>query len=367
MSKYNITLIPGDGIGPELSEATKRCVDALGLDIKWEIMEAGESAIEKYKTPLPAQTLDSIRKNRIAIKGPVTTPIGMGFRSVNVELRKTLDLYACLRPCKTYKGVRSKYDNIDLVIVRENTEDLYAGIEFEKGLKDTKDLIETLEKMSAKRIKPLSAISIKPISVEGTRRIVKFAFEYALKNNRKKVTAVHKANIMKFTDGLFLEVAREVAREYDKRVLFEDRIVDNMCMQLVQKPENYDVLVLPNLYGDIISDLAAGLIGGLGIAPGANIGDDIAVFEPTHGSAPKYKDMNKANPTAMILSACLMLEYLGEKKKSEILENAVASVIREGEFVTYDLKDKRDDPTAVGTKEMADAVIRKIIWGKKYP
>ena len=360
MSKYNITLIPGDGIGPELADAAKRCVDALSLDIKWDSCEAGTAAIEKYKTPLPAHTLDSIRKNKVAIKGPITTPIGTGFRSVNVELRKTLDLYACLRPCKTYEGVRSKYDNIDLVIIRENTEDLYAGIEFEKGLKDTEDLIVTLEKMSAKRIKPNSAISIKPISVEGTKRIVKFAFDYALKNNRKKVTAVHKANIMKFTDGLFLEVAREVARGYEGRVTFEDRIVDNMCMQLVQKPEDYDVLVLPNLYGDIISDLAAGLIGGLGVAPGANIGNGIAVFEPTHGSAPKYKGMNKTNPTAIILSAVLMLKYIGEEKKAKVLEDAVASVIREGKFVTYDMKENRNDPTAVGTKEMADAIIKKI-------
>jgi isocitrate dehydrogenase (NAD+) len=360
MSKYNITLIPGDGIGPELADAARRCVDALSLDIKWEVVEAGLGAIEKYKTPLPAHTLDSIRKNKVAIKGPITTPVGTGFRSVNVELRKTLDLYACLRPCKTYEGVRSKYDNIDLVIVRENTEDLYAGIEFEKGLKDTKDLIATLEKMSAKKIRPNSAISIKPISVEGTERIVKFAFEYAVKNNRKKVTAVHKANIMKFTDGLFLEVAREVAKGYEGRIAFEDRIVDNMCMQLVQKPEDYDVLVLPNLYGDIISDLAAGLSGGLGVAPGANIGEGIAVFEPTHGSAPKYKGMNKTNPTAIILSAVLMLKYLGEEGKAKILEDAVASVIREGKFVTYDMKENRNDPTAVGTKEMADAIIKKI-------
>ena len=360
MSKYNITLIPGDGIGPELADAAKRCVDALSLDIKWDVCEAGLGAIEKYKTPLPAHTLDSIRKNRVAIKGPITTPVGTGFRSVNVELRKTLDLYTCLRPCKTYKGVRSKYDNIDLVIVRENTEDLYAGIEFEKGLKDTKDLIATLERLSKKKIRPDSAISIKPISVEGTERIVKFAFEYALKNKRKKVTVVHKANIMKFTDGLFLEVAREVAGKYEGRIAFEDRIVDNMCMQLVQKPEDYDVLVLPNLYGDIISDLAAGLIGGLGVAPGANIGDGIAVFEPTHGSAPKYKGMNKTNPTAIILSAVLMLKYIGEEKKAKVLEDAVASVIREGKFVTYDMKENRSDPTAVGTREMADAVIERI-------
>jgi len=360
MSKYRITLIPGDGTGIELSEAAKRCVDALGLDIEWEVMEAGESCIEKYKTPLPAATLESIRRNKIAIKGPITTPVGVGFRSVNVELRKSLDLYACLRPCRTYKGVRSRYENIDIVIVRENTEDLYAGIEFEKGLKDTNELIKTLEKMSGKKIKPDSAISIKPISLKGTQRIVKFAFEYALKNNRKKVTAVHKANIMKYTDGLFLQAAREVAKSYEGRVAFEDRIVDNMCMQLVQKPEDYDVLVLPNLYGDIVSDLAAGLIGGLGVAPGANIGDGVAVFEPTHGSAPKYKGMNKANPTAIILSAVLMLRYMGEEAAAKKLEKAVALVIEEGKFVTYDLKKNKSDPTAVGTREMADAVIKRL-------
>ena len=360
MAKHKITLIPGDGIGPELAQAARRCVDALGLDIAWEVMEAGEGCIEKYKTPLPAVTLDSIRKNKVAIKGPITTPVGTGFRSVNVELRKSLDLYACLRPCRTYKGVRSRYDNIDLVIVRENTEDLYAGIEFEKGLEETDGLIKTLEGLSAKKIRPGSAISIKPISAEGTKRIVKFAFDYAVKNNRKKVTAVHKANIMKYTDGLFLEVARQVAKSYEGRIAFEDRIVDNMCMQLVQKPEDYDVLVLPNLYGDIISDLAAGLIGGLGVAPGANIGDGIAVFEPTHGSAPKYKSMNKANPTAIILSAVLMLKYIGEEAAAKRLENAVASVIEEGKSVTYDLKKVKTDPTAVGTREMADAIIKKI-------
>ena len=358
--KRKITLIPGDGIGPELAEAARRCVDALGLDIAWDVCEAGDLCIEKYKTPLPAHTIESIRKNKVAIKGPITTPVGKGFRSVNVELRKTLDLYACLRPCKTYKGVRSKYDNIDLVIVRENTEDLYAGIEFAHGLKETDDLILTLEKMSQKKIRPKSAISIKPISEEGTKRIVKFAFEYALKNKRKKVTAVHKANIMKFTDGLFLETAREVAKSYEGRIAFEDRIVDNMCMQLVQKPEDYDVLVLPNLYGDIISDLAAGLIGGLGVAPGANIGDGVAVFEPTHGSAPKYKGMNKTNPTAILLSAVLMLKYLGEEAAAKRLEGAIAGVIAEGKFVTYDLKADRSDKTAVGTREMADAVIKKI-------
>lgn len=360
MSKYKITLIPGDGIGPELTDAAKRCVDALGLDIKWEVMDAGEGCIKKYKTPLPAATLESIKKNKVALKGPITTPIGTGFRSVNVELRKSLDLYACLRPCKTYKGVRSRYEDIDLVIVRENTEDLYAGIEFEEGLKDTKDLIRTLEKLSAKSIRTDSAISIKPISIEGTKRIVKFAFEYAIKNNRKKVTAVHKANIMKYTDGLFLETAREVAKSYTGRIIFEDRIVDNMCMQLVQKPEDYDVLVLPNLYGDIISDLAAGLVGGLGVAPGANIGEKVAVFEPTHGSAPKYKGMNKTNPTAIILSAVLMLRHLGEEAAAKRLEKAVALVIAAGKDVTYDLKKDRNDPSAVGTREMADAIIKKL-------
>ena len=360
LSKYTITLIPGDGTGPELAEAARRCVDALGLDIKWEIMDAGETAIAKFNTPLPEATLDSIRKNKLALKGPITTPIGKGFRSVNVSLRKALDLYACLRPCKSYEGVRSRYKNIDLVIVRENTEDLYAGIEFEKGSDDVKKLIPLLEAASKKKIRPDSAISIKPISVEGSKRICEFAFEYALKNNRRKVTAVHKANIMKYTDGLFLEVARETAKSYEGKVEFEDRIVDNMCMQLVQKPEDYDLLVLPNLYGDILSDLAAGLVGGLGVAPGANIGDGLALFEPTHGSAPKYKGMNKVNPTAILLSAVMMLKYMGEIKSAAKLEKAIASVIAEGKFVTYDMKPDRSDPTAVGTREMADAIISKI-------
>ena len=360
MSKYRVTLIPGDGTGPELAKAAQRCVEALGIDIAWDVVEAGTSAIEKYKTPLPESVIESINKNRVALKGPITTPVGTGFRSVNVELRRRLDLYACLRPCKSYKGVRSRYSDIDLVIVRENTEDLYAGIEFQKGTKDVKQLIELLETLGKKKIRPDSAISIKPISVEGSRRIVKFAFEYALKNNRKKVTAVHKANIMKFTDGLFLEVAREVAKAYEGRVAFEDRIVDNMCMQLVQKPEDYDVLVLPNLYGDILSDLCAGLVGGLGVAPGANIGQSAALFEPTHGSAPKYTGLNKVNPVAIILSCVLMLRYLGEEKNADRLERAVSQVIAEGKSVTYDLKTDRKDPTAVGTSQMADAIISKI-------
>ncbi|MCM8790130.1 MAG: isocitrate/isopropylmalate dehydrogenase family protein [Candidatus Omnitrophica bacterium] len=360
MSKHRVTLIPGDGTGPELVEAARRCVDALGVGIEWETVEAGECAIEKYKTPLPDYALESIRRNGVALKGPITTPVGTGFRSVNVEFRKRLDLYACLRPCKSYKGVRSRYENIDLVIVRENTEDLYAGIEFEKGTTDCGNLIQILEKMSKKNIRSDSAISIKPISVEGSKRIVKFAFDYALKNGRRKVTAVHKANIMKFTDGLFLEVAREVAKNYEGKIEFEDRIVDNMCMQLVQKPEDYDVLVLPNLYGDIVSDLAAGLVGGLGVAPGANIGETAALFEPTHGSAPKYKGLNKVNPVALILSAVLMLKYLGEDEPASRLESAVAEVIAEGKYVTYDMKKDRNDPSAVGTSQMADAIIRKI-------
>jgi len=356
---HRITLIPGDGTGPEITEATKRVIEASGANIKWDVVEAGIDVMDKYGTPLPENVLDSIRKNKVALKGPITTPVGTGFRSVNVALRKELDLYACLRPCKSYEGVRSRYSNIDLVVVRENTEDLYAGIEFQKGTPEAKSLIETISKLSKSKIRGDSGISIKPISVTGTERIVKFAFEYARKNKRKKVTAVHKANIMKYSDGLFLETARKVAESY-KDIEFEDRIVDNMCMQLVQKPELYDVLVLPNLYGDIISDLCAGLIGGLGVAPGANIGDNIALFEPTHGSAPKYKGQNKVNPTAMILSGVLMLRHIDEIEAANRVENAVASIIKEGKYVTYDLKPSKDDPTAVGTKEMADAIIEKM-------
>jgi isocitrate dehydrogenase (NAD+) len=357
---YNVTLIPGDGIGPEVSQAARRCVDATGVKINWEIAEAGSDVIEKYGTPLPPETLDSIRKNKVALKGPITTPIGTGFRSVNVAIRKELDLYACLRPCRSLKGVRSKYENIDLVVVRENTEDLYAGIEFEEGKPETKKLIGEIEKLSQKKIRPDSGISIKPISISGTKRIVKFAFEYALKHKRKKVTAITKANIMKYTDGLFFAAAREVAKEYEGKIEYEERLIDNMCMQLVQKPELYDVLCLPNLYGDILSDLCAGLVGGLGVAPGANFGDKLAVFEAIHGSAPKYKGLNKVNPVALILSAVLMLDHLGEKEAAKKLENAVAAVIAEGKSVTYDLKPHRDDPTAVGTSQMADAIIQKI-------
>ncbi|HNS21174.1 MAG TPA: isocitrate/isopropylmalate dehydrogenase family protein [Sedimentisphaerales bacterium] len=355
----NVTLITGDGIGPEIAEAARRCVDATGAQIHWEVAEAGVDVMARTGTPLPDATVESIKKNGVALKAPITTPVGTGFRSINVHLRQCLDLYVCLRPCKSYQGVRSKYQNIDLVIVRENTEDLYAGIEYQKGQGDTLELIDWLNKHSKKRIAPDAGISIKPISVTATERIVRFAFDYARKNGRKKVTSVHKANIMKFSDGLWLEVSREVAKNYPD-IEFEDRIVDNMCMQLVQKPELYDVLVLPNLYGDIVSDLCAGLVGGLGVAPGANIGEKGATFEATHGSAPKYKGMNKVNPTALILSGVLMLRHLGKEDEANRLENAVAAVIAEGKNVTYDMKENRDDPTAVGTSEMADAIIERL-------
>lgn len=356
---HKITLIPGDGVGPEISEATTRVIEAAGVKIEWDIQNAGEEVYHKEGSPLPQRVIDSIRKNKVAIKGPVTTPVGTGFRSVNVALRQELDLYCCLRPCKSFKGTKTLYKNIDLIIVRENTEDLYAGIEFKKDSDEAKKLIAFIQDAVKKKIRPDSGISIKPISVYGTERIVKFAFEYARKNKRKKVTAVHKANIMKFSDGLFLEVARDVAAKYTD-IEFEDRIVDNMCMQLVQKPELYDVLVLPNLYGDILSDLAAGLIGGLGMAPGANIGDEIAVFEPTHGSAPKYKGLNKINPFAMMLSGVMMLRYLNESQAAERLEKTIASIIEEGRYVTYDMKPRPDDPTAARTSEVADAVIDRL-------
>ena len=356
---HKVTLVPGDGVGPEIAEVTKRCIDATGVKIDWDLQQAGSEAHEKFGTPLPPETIESIRRNKVALKGPVTTPVGTGFRSVNVALRQELNLYACLRPCKTYAGVKTFFPAVDLVVVRENTEDLYAGIEFERGTDACREIIETIGRLGNRKIQPDSGVSIKPISEAASRRIVQFAFDYARKNGRKKVTAVHKANIMKFSDGLFLQTARDVAGK-NKDVEFEDRIVDNMCMQLVQKPELYDVLVLPNLYGDIISDLCAGLVGGLGVAPGANIGENGAVFEATHGSAPKYKGLNKVNPTALILSAVLMLDYLGEKKAAKALEDAVAAVIREGRHVTYDLKPHRDDPAAVGTREMGEAIIRKI-------
>lgn len=357
---HKITLIPGDGIGPEVSEAAKRCLEATGIKIEWEEVIAGEDAKNKYGDILPQSVLESVKKNKVALKGPIITPIGEGFRSVNVAIRQALDLYACVRPAKSYPGVNSHYNDIDLVVIRENSEDLYAGIEFEKDKPETKDLIDKIESSTNKKIRPDSGISIKPISKTASQRIVRFAFEYAIKNKRKKVTAIHKANIMKFTDGLFLKTAREVAKDYAGKIVFEEAIVDNMAMQLVQKPRNYDVLVLPNLYGDIISDLCAGLVGGLGVAPGANFGDSMAVFEAVHGAAPKYRGMNKVNPTAMILSGVLMLRYLKENTAADKLENAVKEVLSEGKSVTYDLKPHRDDPTSVGTKEMTDAIIEKL-------
>jgi isocitrate dehydrogenase (NAD+) len=332
-----VTLIPGDGIGPELAEATRRVLDASGVKLEWEVLDAGEAVMAKEGTPLPQRVLDSILRNKIAIKGPITTPVGVGFRSVNVALRQTLGLYANLRPVRSIPGLKTRYDDVDLVIVRENTEDLYAGIEHMVG--------------------PDAAESIKIITRAASERIARFAFEYAVANGRNKVTAVHKANIMKFSDGLFLDSCRTIAAQYEGKIGFEDRIVDNMCMQLVQKPELYDVLVLPNLYGDIVSDLCAGLVGGLGVAPGANIGTEAAVFEAVHGSAPKYAGQNKANPTALMLSGVLMLRHLGEQAAAQRVEDAVRGVIAEGRSVTYDLGG------SAGTSGFADAIVARLESG----
>ena len=334
---YRVTLIPGDGTGPELVAATRRVLEATGVAFDWDIQDAGADVMDKYGTPLPEAVLDSVRANKVGLKGPITTPVGTGFRSVNVALRKALDLYANLRPARSMEGIPACHEGLDLVVVRENTEGLYAGIEHVV-------------------IPDVAAESIRIITRRATERVVRFAFEYARSNERRLVTAVHKANILKATDGLFLKVAREVAEQYPE-VEFNDRIVDNMAMQLVQRPDEYDVLVLPNLFGDILSDLCSGLVGGLGVAPGANIGDDLAVFEPVHGSAPKYAGKNKLNPTATILSGALMLRHLGEGEAAQRVEQAVASVIAAGRYVTYDLKPTRDDPTAVGTQEMADAIV----------
>jgi isocitrate dehydrogenase (NAD+) len=352
---YNITLIPGDGVGPDVTTAARRVLEATGVKFDWEIAEAGAGVMAAAGTPLPDSVIESIRKNKVAIKGPITTPVGTGFRSVNVALRKSLDLYTCLRPCKTYPGVPSFYKDIDIIIVRENTEDLYAGIEYEKGTPDALKLLKFLTETRGK-VREDSGISIKLISEFCSRRIVKYAFEYAVNNRRKKVTAVHKANIMKFSDGLFLSTAREVAKEYPD-IEFNDVIVDNMCMQLVRNPQQFDVLVLPNLYGDIVSDLCAGLVGGLGVAPGANIGESVALFEPTHGSAPKYAGLNKVNPIATILSGMLMLRHLKELNAADRLEKAIAAVIAEGKSVTYDM---RADKQGVGTAQVADAIIKKL-------
>jgi isocitrate dehydrogenase (NAD+) len=356
---HEVTFIPGDGTGPELAEATRRVLEATGVEFVWDEHPAGEDVYRDEGTPFPQRTLDSIKRTKVGIKGPTTTPVGSGFRSVNVLLRKELDLYSCIRPCKAYEGVRTRFPETDIVIVRENTEDLYAGIEFERGSDENRQLREFLGTKLNSPIREDAGISIKPISVFGSERIVESAFQYAKENGRRKVTAGHKANIMKFSDGLFLEVAREVAKRHPE-IEFEDRIIDNLCNQLVSRPEEYDVIVLPNLYGDIVSDLGAGMIGGLGMAPGGNIGSAAAMFEATHGSAPKYKGMNKVNPTALMLSGMLMLRYIGERDAADRLENAIAEVIRKGEKVTYDLKPTRDDPTAVGTSQFADAIIEQM-------
>jgi isocitrate dehydrogenase (NAD+) len=334
LMSHRVTLIPGDGIGPELTEAALTVLEATGIEFEWERVEAGEAQLERHGTPLPPEVLDSIRRNRVALKGPITTPVGEGFRSVNVTLRQELDLYANVRPARSIEGIESRYRDVDLIIVRENTEDLYAGVEH--------------------RVGPDAAESIKIITRAASERIARYAFEYAVANGRRKVTAVHKANIMKLSDGLFLDSCRTVAAEYAGRIEFEDRIVDNMCMQLVQKPELYDVLVLPNLYGDIVSDLAAGLVGGLGVAPGANIGVQAAVFEPVHGSAPKYAGLDVANPTALILSSALMLRHLGEQAAGEAVERAVHEVYAEGRTVP------RDVGGTAGTREFATAVAQRV-------
>ncbi|RLD18538.1 MAG: isocitrate/isopropylmalate dehydrogenase family protein [Caldiserica bacterium] len=355
MKEYTVTLIPGDGIGPEITEVAKKVIEATGINIKWEIVNAGEDEYKRSGKLIPEETLKSIEKNKVALKGPITTPVGSGFRSVNVFLRKKFDLYACVRPCKSY-GKFGLYSDIDIVVIRENTEDLYSGIEFKSDEEEGKRIIEIASKKG--EIKTPSGISLKVISEENSERIIRFAFEYAKKNNRKKVTCVHKANIMKYSDGLFLEVFNRVSKDYPE-IEKEDKIVDNMCMQLVKKPHLYDVLVLPNLYGDIISDLCAGLVGGLGLAPGANIGKEIAIFEATHGSAPKYKGMNKVNPFSIILSGKMMLEYLGEKEKAEMIEDAVKEILTEGKVLTYDLGG------SAGTKEVGEEIIRKIESRKK--
>src|SRR5919109_1034905 len=357
---HRVILIPGDGTGPELTEATRRVLEATGVEFEWDVRHAGTDVMEEHGgNPLPDEVLDAIRETGVALKGPITTPVGGGFRSVNVALRKSLDLYAQVRPCKTYAGVRTRFDDVDLIVVRENTEDLYAGIEYEQGTEEAQELIGWIKSKGGKLAHEDAGISIKPISISGTRRIVQFAFDYARRNGRRKVTAVHKANIMKYSDGLFLRVAQEVAEE-NNDVEFDDRIVDNMCMQLVQRTDEYDVLVLPNLYGDVLSDLCAGMVGGLGLTPGANFGEGIAIFEPTHGSAPKYAGQNKANPMAEMLSGVLMLRHLDEHEAADNLEAAIADVIGEGKSVTYDMKPTRDDPTAVGTSEVADAIIEKL-------
>jgi len=362
LARHAVTLIPGDGVGPEISEATVRVLEATGVEFDWDVKQAGENVMAEYGTPLPEHVLESIRRNHVALKGPITTPVGTGFRSVNVALRQELELYACVRPIRAYPGARNLREDLDFVVIRENSEDIYIGIEFEKGTPECRQVLEEVSVLSRKRIRPDSGLSIKPISVSGSERIVQYAFDYARQYGRKKITLVHKANIMKHTDGLFLAVGREVARR-NPDIEFEDRIVDNMCMQLVLRPREYDVLVLPNLYGDIVSDLGAGMIGGLGLAPGANIGTAGAVFEATHGSAPRYAGQNRVNPMALMLSGVLMLRHLKETAAADALERGIADVIREGRAVTYDMKESRSDPTSVGTSQVADAVVEKLRAG----
>jgi isocitrate dehydrogenase (NAD+) len=356
---HRVTLIPGDGTGPELTEAARRVLDATGVAIAWEVREAGIEAPGGEIDPLPAATLDAIRNTGVALKGPLASPIGSSFHSPSGAIRARLGLYAQVRPCKTFAGARSRFDNVDLVVIRECTEDLYVGIEFEQGTANARALRDWVAAHGQPLPHPDAGMAIKPISATATRRIFEFAFAYARKHGRRKITAVHKANVQKYTDGLWLYTARTVASE-NPDIEFEDRIVDNLCMQLVQRPEEYDVLVLPNLYGDIVSDIAAGLVGGLGLAPGANYGDGVAVFEPTHGSAPKYAGANRANPIAQILSGCLLLRHLGEHAAADRVEQAVADLIREGTTVTFDMKVHRDDPSAATTSDVADALIATL-------
>jgi len=353
--RYEVTLIPGDGTGPEVTKATQRVLEATGVQFQWNVVVIGSQAQAIFGTPLPEDVLEEIKRNKVALKGPVTTPIGCGFRSVNVALRQRLNLYACLRPYKTYPGTSTPYKNVDIVVVRENTEDLYSGIEFAWDDPKTSELLDFVFHATGEKLRKDSAVSLKVISQTASSRIVRFAFDYARQYKRKKVTVVHKANILKFSDGLFLDTAREIAKEYPD-IEFGDMLLDTTCMELVKRPGQFDILVLPNFYGDFISDLCAGLIGGLGLAPGANIGDELAIFEPTHGSSPKYAGQNKVNPMAMMLSGAMMLRYLGEKESADYLERAIAELIAEGKNLTYDLKPEG----AVSTSQVADAVIEKL-------
>lgn len=355
MPRHDITLIPGDGVGPEVTAAAVKCIEAAGVNVDWDVVEAGGKTISRGERPLPESVLKSVRNTRVALKGPITTPVGSGFRSVNVALRKELDLFANVRPVKSWEGANSLHKDVDIVVVRENTEDLYAGIEFQKGRKDTGELIDFVNRKRAADIGPATSISLKVISARASKRVARFAFYYALANGRRRVTAVHKANILKFSDGLFLDSVRSVASHH-RKIEFDDRIVDNMAMQLALKPQEYDVLLLPNLYGDIISDLCAGIVGGLGLAPSGNFGDRCAVFEPVHGSAPKYAGKDRVNPGAAILSGAMMLRHVGEMRAAESIEKAFARVVKEGKHVTYDLARKKP----VGTKRMAEEVARHV-------